>query len=241
MTDLAGVAARLAEARRDPRVPAGRVDLMEPASEQVRSSVRQAFGSAVYDAVSPILDVTTGLDVFAGAGDTSVMGFTFAPHDGLLPTLWPSVYPCALEFGAMDELLYWDLADGRPGPVFFVDHEGPYHWMRFESFADCLDHFLTDASPFETLAHGRPEVLTPPRGSEFQTEDAALRAFLAKFPGQFRVIDLRRGPVGAAFTYDGGNDMDTQFSRFGNERLWVQRKKLGFWERTFGARASQRR
>lgn len=239
MRDLSEIVARLAKARRDPEVPGGRIDLSPPASEAVHRNVREALGPAVYEHVKALLDVATGLSLH-GTGrwkGADIMGFTFAPHDGLVPVLWPSVYPRALEFGAMDELLFWDVADGRPGPVFFVDHEGPYHWMRFKSFADCLDHFLTDPAPFETLAHGRPEIIAPPRIAEFGTEDATLRAFLCKFPDHYRVIDLRRGPHGRAFTYDGGNDMDLQFSRYGAERLWVQSKKLGFWERAFGSRA----
>lgn len=211
-----------------------------PASDAIRTRVRDSLGPAIHDAVSCLLDVTSGLDL-VGTGDhegANIMGFTFNPHGDLARSLWPEVYPRALCFGSMDELLFWDVADGQPGPVFFVDHEGPYHWMRFESFANCLDHFLTDPTPFETLAHGRPEIVAPPRIAEFGTEDPALRAFLSKFPDHYRVIDLRRDPPGRAFTYDGGNDMDSQFSRYGTERLWIQRKKLGFWKRTFGTRNS---
>jgi hypothetical protein len=154
----------------------------------------------------------------------------FLPEPG--GAIWSSVYPVAVEMGAGEELLYWDLGGDTQGLVYYVDHEGPWHCLRFKSMQDCIAHFLTVRDPLSRLWDGVAVPNRYPTVAEFHADEDSLRAFLAAFPGHWWVHDLRRVVIGAGFTYsEKGPDA---FTRYRDDPLWVQGRPKGIWQRLTG-------
>ena len=116
------------------------------------------------------------------------------------------------------------LGAGMQRIAFFVHHDGPYHCMRFAGLGECMQFLLTDSEPFFSLEASVQARSDWPRVDQHTTEDPDLARFLPRFPPEYLVIDLRDQPLCTAFSYDGYREPVVQFTRWGHELLWVQRK-----------------
>ncbi len=231
MEHLDEVVARLMRAAHDPMVPAGRLTLGDPATPAELRTVREYLGDTLADALQPLLDVCAGFGIDDADAEHAggSYGFWLSAHNGdLAPQGWAEVYPHSIECCIAEEVIYWDVAGGKDGPVFLVCHDGPDHCMLFAGLGEYLVFLLTEPNPFEKAygqVHARKDW---PPVREFDTDDAGLAYFLASFPPHYRVIDLRGQPLKTAFTYDGG---ETEFTRWGDELVWVQRRRPGLKSR----------
>lgn len=207
----------------------GRLTLSGPAPPKRVDLARQHLAGKTGGTLGSLGRVFSGFTLRSGSEEDDCVEFQFLPDEDCVT--WPTVYPRGMDLavGPRVELLVVDFEGSSADPVYHVSHEPPSHVICFESFVECIDHFIYNDAPDARILECVNECVDWPNVRDFNADTPSVAEFLAGFPPHYWVHDLRRRTKGAGFPYFVTRPED--IVRFGDERLWVQRRPSGLGER----------